>query len=69
MKYEYLVVTKGMSMLNSMEDFGTRLQQTLNQDGNAHAELGWELWHVQVISDVDWGGNNGLVYVYRRPKP
>lgn len=41
--YEYLVVTKGMSMLNSLEEFGESLQTTLNQEANAHTELGWEL--------------------------
>ena len=43
MHYEYLVVTKGMSMLNSLEEFGESLQTTLNQEANAHTELGWEL--------------------------
>ena len=66
--YEYLVVTKGMSLLNSLEDFGNSLESALNQEGNAHRELGWELWQVQILNNSDWG-NGGFVYVYRRPKP
>lgn len=68
MKYEYMVVTKGMSLWNNIESFGEALQEMLNADGNAHTELGWELFHVQVLSDSHAGGNNGLIYVYRRPQ-
>ena len=68
MQYEYLVVTKSMSILNSLEEFGQSLQTTLNQEARAHTELGWELWDVKILNDSD-GGNNGFVYVYRRPKP
>jgi hypothetical protein len=69
MNYEYMVKTKGLSMLASIEDFGRNMEKMLNEDANAHNELGWELFQVQVLSDVEVGGNNGLVYVYRRPKP
>ena len=68
MKYEYMVKTKGMSVWNNIESFGESLQEMLNQEGNAYVELGWELFSVQVLSDVQTGGNNGLVYVYRRPQ-
>lgn len=66
-KYEYMVRTKGMSSWDDIETFGSALEGALNGEGNAHAELGWELWHLQILSDSDMG-NNGLVYVYRRPQ-
>jgi hypothetical protein len=34
MQYEYMVKTKGMSMLSSIEDLGKSVEHGLNQDGN-----------------------------------
>lgn len=67
MEYEYMVKTRGMSMWDSIEGLGEALQNSLNKEANAYNEIEWELWHVQVLSDSNMG-NNGLVYVYRRPK-
>jgi hypothetical protein len=67
-QYEYMVKTKGMSLFDDIEGFGKSLENALNNEGNAYAELGWELWHVHILNDSDFG-NNGLLYVYRRPHP
>lgn len=67
MQYEYMVKSKGMSMWDDLEGFGETLQKMLNRDGNAYDELGWELFQVMALTDSN-GGNNGLIYVYRRPK-
>jgi hypothetical protein len=63
-----MVKTKGMSMLNSIEDFGKALENILNHDSSALHELGWELLQVQVLSEAEPGGNNGVICTYRRPK-
>lgn len=66
-QYEYMVKTEGASSWDSIEDFGETLEGMLNEEGRAYAELGWELWHIQILSDADLG-NNGIVYVFRRPR-
>jgi hypothetical protein len=71
MPYEYMVKTKGMSMWDDIEAFGKTLEEELNNDTNSYAELGWELWQTHVINSADPTGTgaNGILYVYRRPKP
>ena len=67
MRYEYLVWTQGMSSMDNIENIGAKLRKTLNVgEVDAYIELGWELWQGRVLNDS--GGNNGFIFVYRRPK-
>jgi hypothetical protein len=68
MAYEYQVRTQGASMMDNLERYGERLQQALNQPQVAASEeAGWELWQVHTLKDAE--GVNGLIFVYRRPRP
>ena len=67
MRYEYLVWTQGTSSLDNLETIGAKLQKALNVgEVDAYVEMGWELWQVKLLNDAS--GNNGLIFIYRRPK-
>ena len=68
MVYEYEVQTEGGSAFDNLEGLAGRLQQMLNgQDAASLVAQGWELWQVNTLNDHQ--GINGLVLIYRRPKP
>lgn len=69
MNYEYFVYPIGGSVMQSLEETGEMLEEALNHpEMAAHVELGWELWQVNTLTDGS-GGNNGVLLIFRKPKP